>query len=94
MFNKLKDKWKVSWLQFALIFSTFAFGGSLCSYVSKYLLSFTNIEKGTEYVLVYIVLATLVWPLCVLTISIPLGQFVFFKRYLIRIWTKISGKSS
>ncbi len=93
MFKKLKEKWQVSWLQFALIFSTFALGGSCCSYISKFILSLTPIEKGTEYVFIYIILVTLLWPVCVLCISIPFGQFSFFRSYLKRIWVKISGKS-
>jgi hypothetical protein len=94
MFTRLKDKWKVSWFQFALIFSTFALGGSTCSIVAKKLLSFSTIDRGTEYVIVYIVLVTLLWPICVLLVSIPFGQFRFFKQYLTRIWHKISKKQA
>ena len=94
MFIRLKEKWKVSWFQFALIFSTFAIGGSSCSYVAKKLLSYSSIERGTEYVLIYIVLVTLLWPVCVLIVSIPFGQFPFFKQYLTRIWHTMSKKRS
>ncbi|MBH2003598.1 MAG: hypothetical protein I8H66_02820 [Sphingobacteriia bacterium] len=93
MFNRLKEKWQVSWLQFILIFSTFALGGSLCGYLARQLLSTTSIERGSGYVIIYIVLMTILWPFCVLLISIPFGQFLFFKRYLSRIWQRMSGKS-
>ncbi len=92
MFTKLKEKWQVSWFQFALIFSTFAIGGSLCGFFARQLLSSSTIEKGTFYVLIYIFLVTLLWPICVLLVSIPFGQFLFFKRYLSRIWCKIAKK--
>ncbi len=94
MFTKLKNKWKVNWWQFALIFTTFALGGSLCARAGNWLLSFAVSEKNVLYWILYIPLITLLWPLCVLLISIPLGQFHFFSNYLKRIWGKISGKSS
>jgi hypothetical protein len=94
MFKNLKEKWKVSWFQFALIFSTFAIGGSSCSYVAKKILSFSSIERGTEYVIIYILLVTLLWPISVLVVSVPFGQFPFFRRYLIRIWNRMSKKSA
>lgn len=92
MFTRLKEKWKVSWFQFALIFSTFAIGGSSCSWVAKKLLSYSSIERGTEYVIIYILLVTLLWPICVLIVSVPFGQFPFFKQYLTRIWHTMSKK--
>ena len=94
MFKSLKEKWKVSWFQFVLIFSTFAIGGSLCGFFSRKLLGFSTIEKGTVYVIVYIILVTLLWPICVLLVSIPFGQFLFFKRYLSRIWGKMAKKKA
>jgi hypothetical protein len=94
MFTRLKEKWKVSWFQFALIFSTFAFGGSLCGYLARQVLSVTAIERGTEYVILYIVLMTILWPICVLLVSIPFGQFGFFRAYLTRIWSRMSKKNT
>ena len=94
MFGRLKDKWKVSWLQFILIFTTFALGGSLCARAGNWLLSFLLTEKSILYWIIYIPLVTAIWPLCVLLISIPLGQFRFFKNYLKRIWQKITGATS
>jgi formyltetrahydrofolate-dependent phosphoribosylglycinamide formyltransferase len=92
MFSKLKQHWKVNGLQLLLIISTFALGGSLCGYLGKKLLAFTNLDKGVAWFIIYIVLITLLWPICVLAISIPLGQFIFFKKYLLRIWKRICGK--
>jgi formyltetrahydrofolate-dependent phosphoribosylglycinamide formyltransferase len=66
-------------------------GGSLCGYAGRKLLLLTGLDKGVFWFTLYIVLVTLLWPLCVLLISIPLGQFAFFKNYLIKVWGKISG---
>jgi len=92
MLNKLKHHWGVNNLNLLLIILTFALGGSVCGFVGRKILSVTSIEKGALWIIVYIVLVTLLWPLCVLIISIPLGQFVFFKKYLVKIWTRMSGK--
>lgn len=92
MFDKLKQKWKVNGLNLALIITTFALGGSLCGYAGRKLLLLTNLEKGAVWLFLYIILVTLLWPLCVLLISIPLGQFAFFKKYIIKIGRKMSGK--
>jgi formyltetrahydrofolate-dependent phosphoribosylglycinamide formyltransferase len=91
MFEKLKHRWKVNGLNLVLIITTFALGGSLCGYAGRKLLLLTGLDKGVFWFTLYIVLVTLLWPLCVLLISIPLGQFAFFKNYLIKVWSKISG---
>lgn len=94
MFEKLKARWKVNGLNLVLIIATFALGGSLCGYAGRKLLLLTGLEKGFTWIIFYILLITLLWPLCVLLISIPLGQFRFFRGYILKIWTKLSGKST
>lgn len=89
MFNKLKKKWKVNWIQFILIFCTFAIGGSMCGFAGKKLLGLFNLQPSIFYYILYILLVTLLWPICVIIISIPLGQFVFFKNYITRIKNRI-----
>lgn len=91
MFNKMKNRWNVNWLQFTFIFITFALGGSACAKLGSWLLSFILTEKSIIYWIIYVPLISILWPLCVLVISIPLGQFSFFKNYIMRIWTKIRG---
>lgn len=93
MLKKLQQRWGVNGLNLVLIITTFALGGSLCGYAGRKLLLFTNLEKGVLWFVLYIILITLLWPLCVLLISFPLGQFAFFKRYLIKVWGKLSGGS-
>jgi hypothetical protein len=92
MLHRLKNKWQVSWLQFTLIFTTFALGGSLCGFLGRQLLSVTNLERGIIYFIIYIVVVTILWPFCVLLVSVPFGQFSFFKQYLGRIKEKMTKK--
>jgi formyltetrahydrofolate-dependent phosphoribosylglycinamide formyltransferase len=92
MLHRLKQRWKVNTLNLTLIICTFALGGSLCGYLARKLLAFSSLEKGVFWVMSYILLMTILWPLCVLLISIPLGQFVFFKKYLFKIWARLSQK--
>lgn len=94
MFKRLKEKWKLSWTSFVLVFSTFAIGGSSCGYLGRKLLSLTGLESGLFYYTLYIVLMCLLWPLCVIVISIPLGQFGFFRNYLRKMSQTIFGVSS
>lgn len=92
MFNKLKSKWKVNNIQLFLIFCTFALGGSICGRVGKLILDMLAVEKGAVWVVCYILLITLLWPISVLVVSIPLGQFKFFKNYVRKIGRRIIGK--
>ncbi len=92
MFQKLKEKWKVNGLNLLLIITTFALGGSLCGYAGRKILLLTGLGKGVVWLIAYILLVTLLWPLCVILISIPLGQFKFFKSYISKIARKMSGR--
>ena len=94
MLGKLKKHWKVNSLNLVLIIATFALGGSLCGYAGRKILLLTGMDKGLTWVLLYILLITLLWPLAVILISIPLGQFSFFKIYVTKISRKLfaSGK--
>jgi hypothetical protein len=92
MFTNLKNKWKVSWLEFALIFCTFAIGGSICGYAGRKILSLIDLKKGAIYYTFYIIVITMLWPLAVLVVSIPLGQFAFFKNYIRKIGKRIFRK--
>ncbi|MGB4844017.1 MAG: phosphoribosylglycinamide formyltransferase [Ferruginibacter sp.] len=92
MFEKLKARWKVNTLNLVLVIATFALGGSLCGYAGRKVLLLTGLDKGVTWIILYILLVTLLWPLCVLLISIPLGQFKFFKNYIIKIGKKMGGQ--
>ncbi len=92
MLQKLQNKWKVSAGRLLLIIATFAIGGSLCGYLGRKLMGFTSIDKGIIWVLLYILVVTILWPFCVLLISIPFGQFIFFKAYLKKMFDRMRGK--
>ena len=91
MLRKLQDRWKVNGVNLVLIITTFALGGSLCGWIGRKLLLLSSLEKGVTWFVLYIILITLLWPFCVLLISVPLGQFSFFKNYLGKVWGRISG---
>lgn len=85
MFGRLQKKWKVSATQLALIIATFAIGGSLTGYVARKLMPIFSIDSRWLWVIVYILFVTVLWPLAVLLISIPFGQFSFFRKYIRKI---------
>jgi UPF0716 family protein affecting phage T7 exclusion len=92
MFNRLKQKWKVNGWQLALILVTFALGGSLCGYLGRLLLGLMEVEQTTVRIPLYILLVTLLWPVCVIVISIPFGQFGFFRNYLKKMGRRLAGR--
>lgn len=92
MLNKLQQKWKVGKVKMLLILITFATGGSACGWLGKLILSNINLEKGVLWFVVYIVLITVLWPICVLIVSVFTGQFVFFKAYLKKMYSRMTGK--
>jgi formyltetrahydrofolate-dependent phosphoribosylglycinamide formyltransferase len=89
MFNRLKQKWKVNGLQLALIITTFAIGGSLTGYAGRKLLNLFNIDRGWLWIVIYILLICLLWPLAVIMVSIPFGQYRFFIKYIRKIGMRI-----
>lgn len=89
-FNKMRRRWNVkNTLQVVLILCTFAIGGSLCGYLGRKFLQLFEIEHRGLWIFLYIVTVTIFWPLCVLLISIPLGQFRFFTKYLSKLGKRI-----
>jgi len=89
MFNRLKEKWNVSSLSLLLIFCTFALGGSLCGYTTRKIMGLLPFNMVAARIVIYILLLALLWPLFVLLISIPFGQFLFFRRYVRKMGQKI-----
>lgn len=92
MFDKLKNKWKVSGIQLILILCTFAIGGSLCGYVGRQIMVLLPLDKGVLWYVIYIVLITILWPIAVILVSIPFGQLSFFRNYLGRVAKKLGIK--
>ena len=92
MLKKIQKKWGVNKWQLFLIITTFALGGSTCAKIGKQILNYVEIEGRMGWWTIYILLLFLLWPMCVITISIPLGQFKFFKNYLGRVFNRLTGK--
>jgi hypothetical protein len=89
MFKKLREKWKVGPFQLTLILCTFACGGSATGWVAKKIMNGFSLEQDWLWATLYILLVTLLWPLMVLVISIPFGQFRFFKSYIRKLGSKM-----
>ena len=54
-----------------------------------------HIQTGWVWVLIFIVLATILWPLSVLLVSIPFGQYPFFIKYIRKVGRRFGiGKST
>ena len=89
MFEKLRKKWKVNVLQLVLILCTFAIGGSLTGYAAKKIINLLPIESDWLWTIIYILLVTIIWPIMVLIISLPFGQFKFFSKYTRKLGEKM-----
>jgi hypothetical protein len=89
MFEKLRQKWKVNVLQLVLILCTFAIGGSLTGYAAKKIMNILSVESDWLWTIIYILLVTTIWPIMVLIISLPFGQFRFFYNYTRKLGQRI-----
>ena len=92
MFKKLRDKWGVSAGRVFLILCTFAIGGSLSGRAAHKLLNLAAIDNTVLWILAYLLMVTILWPISVLLVSIPFGQFPFFKKYLARMGRRIVSR--
>lgn len=92
---KLQKKWKAKNIfHVILILITFTIGGSICGYLGRKILNLTSLESGPLWVVSYIILVTVLWPVCVLLISMLFGQYKFFKGYIHRMATRMFGKKN
>jgi formyltetrahydrofolate-dependent phosphoribosylglycinamide formyltransferase len=89
MLQRLQKKWKVNAVQLILIICTFAIGGSLTGYAGRKLLDVFAIEQRGLWIILYILVVTILWPLAVLLVSIPFGQFRFFLKYIRKIGMRV-----
>ncbi len=89
MFKRLQEKWKVSALRVLLIIATFAIGGSLTGYAGRKLLDGIGVERGAGWIIIYILIVTVLWPVSVLLVSVLTGQFRFFSGYIGKIGSRV-----
>jgi formyltetrahydrofolate-dependent phosphoribosylglycinamide formyltransferase len=92
MLERLQKKWKVSPGRLLLILIVFALGGSATGYVGKRLMGLMDIDSAWLYIPIYIIVVTIIWPLMVLLVSIPFGQFAFFRLYIIKLGRRLGRK--
>ena len=85
MLERLQTKWKVNGTQLFLVLCVFALGGTATGWLGKIIMNWLPLDRGWLWSLIYIVVITLIWPITVLVVSVPFGQFSFFTRYLTRI---------
>jgi hypothetical protein len=88
MFERLQKKWKVTGGRLALILFTFAIGGSATGFVAKKIMNALSVSQDWLWAVIYILLITIIWPLAVIVVSIPFGQFSFFISYIRKIGVK------
>ena len=89
MLERLQKKWKVNGWQLVLIIATFAIGGSATGYVAKKIMNWLSIDPDWLWAIIYILLITIIWPVAVIIVSIPFGQFRFFSNYTKKLGQKI-----
>jgi len=87
-YERLQQNWKVNGIQLALILVTFAVGGSLTGQVAKWAMDALNLGGVWYWGLLYLLIVTTLWPIMVLLVSVPMGQFRFFLNYI----GKLAGK--
>ncbi len=90
MLKHLKHRWKVNNVKLILIICTFAIGGILCGFIGRKIVGLIDIS-GLIWLITYLLVITLIWPICVLLVSIPFGQLTFFKNYLIKLKHNMFG---
>lgn len=89
MLDRLQKKWGVNGGRLTLILLTFAIGGSATGFVGKKIMNALSISQDWLWAIIYILLVTIIWPFAVLIISIPFGQFEFFKGYIRKLGKKM-----
>ena len=94
MLNRLQKKWKVGPVRLLIILVVFALGGSATGYVGKKVMPLFGIESTWIYIPVYIIIVTIIWPMMVLLVSIPFGQFAFFRSYITKLGRRMAGKKT
>lgn len=87
-YSRLQEKWKVNGIQLTLILITFAVGGSLTGQAAKWIMDALNLGSVWYWGLLYLLIVTALWPLMVLLVSLPMGQYRFFRDYI----RKLAGK--
>ena len=95
MFEKLKEKWKVNNLDLVLILVVFALTGSSTVWLTAKITGWLKLDSSSPlYWLLKISMLAFGYPIILIVLSIPFGQFRFFSGFLNKTWRRIRGKNS
>jgi hypothetical protein len=95
MFKKLKEKWKVNNLDLFLILVVFAITGSSTVWLTAKITGWLNLDPSSPvYWLLKISMLLFGYPVILIVLSMPFGQFRFFSKFLKNTWRRIRGKKS
>lgn len=95
MFKRLKDKWKVNNLDLVLILVVFAITGSSTVWLTAKITGWLNLDSSSPfYWLLKISMLLFGYPIILIVLSIPFGQFSFFSGFLKKTWRRIRGQKS
>lgn len=87
MFERLKEKWKVTPTQLFLIFCVFAITGTTTAYFTRQVTSWMELDDSSPwYWILKIAVLIVGYQLLILVISFPFGQFRFFWNYQKKIF--------
>lgn len=90
MFQRLQRKWKVSGVQFWMIFSTFAVTGTVTAWLSRSITLWLQIDKFTaQWWLLKILVLFFGYQIFLLCFGFCFGQFSFFWKYERKLLEKI-----
>ena len=84
MFNRLKQKWKVSTTQLILILCTFAVTGTLTAYISRSITVWVGFNDNTFWLwklLLRLFILVFGYQVIILIVAFFFGQFSFFWNF-------------
>lgn len=82
MFERLKEKWKVTATQLFLILCVFAVTGTTTAYLTRQITTWLGLDPSSPWYWILKMAALIIgYQLLILIISLPFGQFRFFWNY-------------
>lgn len=82
MLEKLKKKWEVSGYQLLIILIVFAIAGTTTAFLTRQITQWLNLDNSSFYYwLLKIGVLLIGYWIVLLMVSIPFGQFRFFKNF-------------
>ena len=91
MFERLRQKWKVSGTQLFLILCVFAITGTATAFITRQITSWMDLNSSSAwYWIVKIAVLIIGYQLLLLIVSIPFGQFRFFWNFEKKIFRRLA----